>query len=74
MLVIGTCTADYAVNHLMKNEKGIGIIGFENRGRYYEIKLLNDSMYIDVGSMKNDCMKLWEILKRLPNFLEHSKS
>lgn len=66
VLVSGTCTADYAVNSLMKNEKRIEIIRFENRHRYYEISLLNKRLYIDTESMKNDFMELWNVPKRLP--------
>ncbi|HHW30212.1 MAG TPA: hypothetical protein GXX20_00835 [Clostridiaceae bacterium] len=58
IITFGLCIVDYSTNWLLKNQKSIQLIGFYMEGAFLEVKILDESLKIDVSVILNDLERL----------------
>jgi hypothetical protein len=70
LLLTGTAVADYSINNLMKNEKGLGIVSFTHRDDYLEINIMGYTVHINTTHIRKDYKNIKYFLT---NFFESMK-
>ena len=54
LLVLGACITDYALNGLMKDQKGINLVSLASSDTYAEISILNHKYYLNTTYISRD--------------------